>query len=280
MSKTIATLVPDIYALLEKGQPKIDAQKLGEMITGRLSLGTGGPALRMSNIGEKCLRKLWYREHSPELAAPILGPTKLKFLIGDIHEEVILSLAEQAGHQVEARQEEVEFEGVKGHVDAIIDGVVFDVKSANSRGMDKFKSHRLEQDDPFGYLDQIGIYAEALKEDPRVRDKDRVAFGASDKELGHLVLDVYPVRPKPWKDIIRRIKDVLGKGEPPGRYYSDEPDGASGNRSLCLQCRYCDYKEECYKDSNNGTGLRKYIYSNGPKFLTKIMREPNVPKEY
>ena len=275
--KNLSTLVQDIYKLLETGSARIDGSNLGEMISMRIGeKGVGGPALRMSNIGEKCVRKLWYREHRMDAAAPIPGHTRLKFITGDIKEELILSLAEQTGHKVEARQEEVEYEGVKGHIDAIIDGVLVDVKSANSRSMEKFKQHKLETDDPFGYLDQLGLYREALLQDKRLVNKDAVAFLAADKELGHIVLDVYPVRRRNWTSIIANIRDALKRSDPPARAYQDEPDGVSGNRQLCMQCRYCDYKEVCYSDANGGKGLRKFIYSYGPKWLTKVVKEPKV----
>lgn len=279
MGKSINTLVQDIYSLLERGAAKIDSANLGKMISSRLSESKGGPALRMSNAGEKCTRKLWYRQNSPEKAEPIPGPTRLKFMTGDIKEELILSLAEQAEHKVEARQEEVEFDGVFGHIDAIIDGVLVDVKSANSRSMEKFRRHQLEWNDPFGYVDQISLYAAALKDDPRLKVKNEVAFLAADKELGHIVLDKYRIHDRPWKDILSGIKEEIAKPEPPKRAYSDVPDGASGNRQLDMPCRYCDFKEVCWADANGGSGLRKFIYSYGPKWLTKIVKEPNVPEQ-
>lgn len=274
--KNLSTLVQDIYGLLEAGKAHIDGTKLGTMLESRLREVKGGPALRMSSAGEKCVRKLWYKENMPERAAPIPGFTILKFTHGDIAEEMLLSTIEKTDHSVEGRQEEVELYGVKGHIDAIIDGTVCDIKSANSRGMEKFKRHQLERDDPFGYLDQLGLYHEALREDKKVVDKDTIAFVAYDKELGHVVLDRYPVKRRPWRQILDGIRVELAKTEPPNRYYSDEPDGKSGNRQLCMQCRYCDFKEECWRDSNLGTGLRKFIYSNGPRWLTKVMRMPDV----
>lgn len=276
MSKSIDTLVSDIYKLLETGKARIDSARLSTLIAGRLESSGGGDALRMSNAGEKCVRKLWYRQNSPEKAEPISGPTRLKFLIGDIHGLIIPQLAEQADHKVEALEEEVEFEGVKGHIDAIIDGTLIDVKSANSRGMEKFRKHELERDDPFNYLTQLDLYWTALRDDPRVTNRSEYAFLVADKELGHLVLDKYPPRHKPWRDIIGKLKEAIGRKEPPDRYYSDEADGKSGNRTLCLQCRYCDYKRECWKDSNEGRGLRGFLYSNGLKWLTKVGRLPDV----
>jgi hypothetical protein len=274
--KNLDTLVQDIYAILETGKVKVDGVNLGSMISSRLSETKSGPALRMSNAGEKCVRKLWFRQNQPASADTLPGPTRLKFLIGDIHGLVIPQLAEQAGHKVEALEEEVKFEGVVGHVDAIIDGTLIDVKSANSRSMEKFRKHTLERDDPFGYLDQISLYAMALEGDGRISKPSEVAFVAADKELGHIVVDKYTIKPKPWSDIIRKIKDALARPSPPDRYYSDEADGASGNRGLCLQCRYCEYKQTCWADSNGGKGLRGFLYAGGIKWLTAVRRTPDV----
>ena len=55
----------------------------------------------------------------------------------------------------------MEVEGVTGHQDCIIDGVVVDCKSASGVGFDKFKHNKLAEDDPFGYVAQISAYAEA-----------------------------------------------------------------------------------------------------------------------
>jgi hypothetical protein len=61
---------------------------------------------------------------------------------------------------------------------------------------------------------------------------------------------------------------------PPDRCYSDVPDGKSGNRKLAAGCAYCDFKVECWKDANDGKGLRKFKYSNGSRFFTKIVKRP------
>lgn len=282
--KSISTLVSDIYKVLEEGKARIDTLKLAKMISLRLEeTKSGGDVLRMSKLGEKCERKLWFGQNKPEAAEPLPGHTLLKFLIGDIHEEVVLSLAEAAGHKVEARQDTVELHGVTGHLDAVIDGVLVDVKSANSRGMHKFKDHKLDSDDPFGYMDQLGAYSEASKEDERVQVKGEVAFLASDKELGHLVIDKYKKPEKDWLKHITRLRGILAEKEPPKRAYMPEPDGSSGNQKIPMQCSYCVYKTECYKNANNGRGLRKFLYSSGPRWLTHVEREPKegleVPNE-
>ena len=57
-----------------------------------------------------------------------------------------------------------------------------------------------------------------------------------------------------------------------------QTDGSSGNRKLDVGCSYCAYKVDCWKDSNNGTGLRKFIYANGPRYLTQVAKKPDVPE--
>lgn len=257
--KMLNTVVKDVYEYVSK-KPN-----------------DGGPALRMSSLGEKCLRKLWYKEKFPDKAEPLQGHTLMNYENGHLLEDYVLDAVEKAGHSIEGRQDEVELYGVKGHIDAIIDGVLVDVKSANSRSIEKFKKHQLETDDPFGYLTQLFGYLDALQGDPRLKVKGSAAFLAVDKELGHLYLDVYR-RPEglDYKERIDEIRAALAKEEVPERAYKEVPDGMSGNMQLPLPCRYCQYKSECWRQSNGGKGLRKFLYSFGPRWLTKVEKEPNV----
>lgn len=275
--KSISTLVKDIYAYLD-GNAKIDPQRvkvlgdrLAETITERLTNGNQTPELRMSNFGTKCDRQLWYRIKCPTEAEPLDGKARFKFLFGDILEDVVLVLAEEAGHRVTGRQTTLELAGIKGHRDAVIDGVLVDVKSANARSFTKFEKHELEEDDPFGYLTQIGLYSAASKDDPLVEVKGEHAFLAVDKELGTLVVDKYKIdRSRDWEKEIREKRQVLERTDPPARGYSDVPDGASGNRKLGVACSYCPFKHKCWP------GLRTFQYSNGRRHLTVVEREPEV----
>lgn len=273
-TKSITTLVQDIYALLESGKAKLNAPRLADMISQRVVKDSGGDALRMSSLGEKCTRKLWYKQNKPEVAEPLPGNTLYNFLIGDIHDQIIPELAEQAGHTVEGRQTELNLHGVVGHRDCIIDGVLVDVKSANSRSVEKFERHALDRDDPFGYMDQLNAYLTASKDDPALKVKGEAAFLVVDKELGKLVLDRYVIKPRPWESIIAKLREALNGLAPPPRAYSDVEDGKSGNRVIPLPCRYCQYKTECWKDSNGGRGLRKFIYSTGPRWFSWLEKEP------
>lgn len=272
----LSTLVKDVYSKLDGNtkisQDRLDdlGRRLAKVIGETLSEGPRKPVLRMSKFGTNCDRRLWYDINTPSEAEPIEPWARYKFLYGHLLEELTLFLVEETGRNVTKRQHEVELHGVKGHIDAIVDGVLLDVKSANSRSFDKFKNHRLDYDDPFNYKSQLDLYSEALKDDPDLKVKGEYAFLAIDKELGHLVVDRYRKETRDWKRIIDDKRDMLGRPKPPDRGFEDKPDGKSGNRTLGTECKYCPYKHTCWP------GLRTFMYSNGPRYLSRVVKEPEV----
>lgn len=268
----IETLIPDIYSLFEK-DVKIDkevasafGQKLGQVITARMSELRGRPTLRLSNLGTPCDRKLWYTIRAPELAEPLSAPTRIKFLIGDILEELVLFLSRLAGHSVTDEQKEVSVGGVPGHIDGKIDGVVSDVKSASPYSFMKFRNGLTEADDSFGYLTQLGTYVTA-------ENGDRGAFVAIDKSQGNLTLDMHERPEIDYVERTRHAQQMLALPHPPERGYTDVPDGKSGNRKLGIVCSYCGHKSTCWPR------LRQYNYARGPVYLTVVVREPRVEAE-
>jgi CRISPR/Cas system-associated exonuclease Cas4 (RecB family) len=280
---SLSNLVPDIYKTIDEGieLSTTERAELGEQLVSAVLQGLGkneeqkGGELRMSNFGTPCERKLWYTVNKPEWAEKLEPWARFKFAYGHLLETVVLFLTKKAGHEVKGEQTELDFHGIKGHRDAIIDGVVVDVKSANSRGMGKFKDHALESDDPFAYLDQLSLYAAASKGDPNVAVTKEAAFLAVDKELGHIVLDKYKVK-EIDEATIEAKKQMLSSSTPPRRAYLPQADGKSGNQKLGVACSYCPYKQQCWADANKGRGLRGFLYSNGPRWLTWVEREPEV----
>ena len=279
---SLSNLVPDIYKVIDEGIQLTDTekQKLGASLASAVLQGIGKqvhkPELRMSNFGSKCERQLWYRVNRADLAEKLEPYVKFKFAYGHILEALTIWLAKKAGHTVTGEQDELVIEGIKGHRDAVIDGVLVDVKSANSRGFLKFKDHALLDDDPFGYMAQLSLYSYASRDDPLVEVKKEAAFLAIDKEQGHIVLDKYKVLDKDYDKEVKSKKEMLERDTPPKRAYLPEADGLSGNQKLGTACSYCAYKEECWKESNQGQGLRKFFYSNAPRWLVHVAKEPKV----
>ena len=274
--KNINTLVEDIYSLFGSTPHKVseeNAENFGHSLAKLISKRMGerqAPSLRLSNLGNKCKRQLWYAINKPELGEELPPWVRIKFLFGDILEHMLLFLAREAGHKVEGEQDEITIGDVKGHRDAVVDGRLVDVKSASTYSFKKFETHKLQDDDPFGYIDQLGGYLAGSSSDPLVVDKDVASFLAIDKTLGHIVLDTYPATGTDYERLVEETKDILNASEPPPRAYEDVPEGKSGNRKLGTACSYCAFKHTCWP------GIRTFNYSTGPTFLTVVNREPRV----
>jgi len=281
--KSIDTLVKDIYKLFDEGNDRKptphDLNKFAEsmkdaVLTYLTEKQSGSRGIRMSSLG-KPDRQLWYELYKPELREHMPAHARIKFLYGHMLEALLLLLSKTAGHSVTDEQRTLKLDGVTGHQDAVIDGVVVDVKSASQFGFRKFRDNDITPEtDAFGYLHQIAAYSEA-------NNNDKVAFLAIDKQSGALALcrphksDVPNARER-IKHLRVALKD---KNKPPPRCYDEEPEGTSGNMKLSVGCSYCAYKIDCWSDANDGHGLRKFIYSKGPRWLTKVVNEPNVSED-
>jgi len=275
-------IIEDLEALLRDGveealfdeRAKELGFSMGPTLKRQLVKSPRVGTLRMSNIGTPCARKLYYSVNSPDdpLREELRPDTKLKFLYGDLTEEMILTLVSLSGHEVQHTQGRVSIEGIWGTFDAIIDGVLFDVKSASKYSFRKFKEGKLADDDPFGYIPQLMSYLYSLKDDDRLLYKEQAAFLVFDKEGGSFCADIHD---KPhWFDQIPQLfqirKDQTASPDVPQRKYEPVPDGKSGNMKLPMQCSYCEWKFKCHPD------VRIFISSNGPVFLTTVQREPRM----
>mgnify|MGYP003119666918 FL=1 len=219
--KKIDTLVKDIYKTVEGkgGWTSLIGESFGKGLATTANQRFSEPQkprgyLSLSSVGTPCDRKLWYKINKPKVGEPLRPNTLLKFFYGDMIEELALSLAKASGHKVEGMQDRLDVHGVKGHRDAVIDGMTVDVKSCSSYAFKKFKEGRLREDDPFGYISQLSSYVYAGKDDPLVTNKTQGAFLAVDKQNGHVCLDVYDFSEelkKKEKEIVATIKMVGGK---------------------------------------------------------------------
>ena len=284
MNKTIHTLVDDIYRLMEtkEAEESVDVEaeidKFGEAVKDLMRTEFARDrkrdtrTLRLSNIGRDD-RYLWNVVNGTEALDKIKPHTYVKFMYGHLIEEMLLFLTRMAGHEVTDEQKVCEVEGIKGHMDCKIDGIVVDVKSASSYGFKKFKDGTLAMDDSFGYVDQLKAYAHSEGE-------TEFAWLAMDKANGHLAVLKYdledtqaPVYEYIKEDIterIRHVKKLVGLSEPETFCTESVPDGKSGNIKLGVKCSYCQYKKHCHPD------VRAFAYSYGPKFLVKVVNEPKV----
>lgn len=230
------------------------------------------PSLRLSGMGPKCPRALWYSINAPGEAEPLPPWSEIKFSLGHFQEAYGLILAKAAGHTVEGEQHECELDGVKGHIDCYIDGCCVDLKSTSRRQFEKFRTGVFPKGDPFSYLDQLDGYVSACREDDRLLVKDKGYIFAIQKELGHVALYEHTIRPSSIRERIAEYKRVVKLDQPPACECGTVAIGASGNVGLDTLASYNPFKWSC-KPS-----LRCFIYSTGPVYLTKVMRTPDVPE--
>lgn len=280
------TLPEDIYNLLDDANDhevsEENVQWAGEVFKDLLRTRLkkreerkGEEVLRFSALGKKD-RQLWYDANDSGDAEKMGGKQNFKFLYGDVLEVLLLFMAKESGHEVTHEQFEVDVDGVKGHMDAVIDGIPVDCKSASSYSFGKFADGSFVFDDPFGYVKQLSGYAHA------VGKTDRAGFLVADKVHGDICfaeLDEYSIKGNPPAARIESLRAVLASKEPPERCYEAIPEGKSGNRKLDIGCSYCRHKDKCWADANGGQGLRKFFYSRGPVWLTEVKKEPRVSED-
>ena len=228
--------------------------------------------LSLSGIGTPCKRKLWYKINKAEEAEKLKPNTLLKFFFGDMIEELALTIAKAAGHTVEGMQDRLDVHGIKGHRDAVIDGMTVDVKSASPFAFKKFKEGNLRQDDPFGYISQLSSYVYAGQDDPLVTNKTQGAFLVIDKVNGHICLDMYDFTEelKTKEQEMLEAKEMVAGDIPEDRIPPVPQSKTSPNTKLDMTCNYCEFNRICWPEA------RTFLYSTGPVHLVDVVNEPRA----
>jgi hypothetical protein len=282
--KTVNTVVDDIYELMttksadESVDVEAEIDKFGEAVKQLMrtefmpDAPRDGRKLRLSNIGRDD-RYLWHHYNDTSAGEEIQGHTYVKFMYGHLIEEMLLFLCRMSGHTITDEQKVCQVEGITGHMDCRIDGIVTDIKSASTYGFKKFKRGAIAYEDPFGYVDQLKAYAYSEGE-------TKFGWLVMDKSNGHLTYLKYdledteaPVYSTIKGDIaarIRHVKKLVEAEEIPPVCAEPLADGKSGNMRLPVNCSYCHFKHSCYPE------LRTFLYSGGPRFLTEVVHEPKV----
>lgn len=279
--KTIDTLVEDIESVIygQGGWNKSVAEAMGKSIADTANKRFSKPQeprgyLSLSSIGTPCKRKLWYKINKPGFGEPLDAKMLLKFFYGDMIEELILAMVEASGHTLVGSQDRLTVHGIRGHRDAVIDGMTVDVKSCSPFAFKKFKEGDLRGNDPFGYISQLSSYVYAAKDDPLVTDKNRGAFLAIDKVNGEICLDVYDFTEelKTKEQEMLAAKDLVAGDIPTERISPVPASKSSPNTKLDKSCQFCEYKKACWPN------LKMYQYSYGIEYLVHVEKPPKVPE--
>ena len=204
--------------------------------------------LRMSNIGKpKC--QLWFEKNDPSDKIPLPPNFVMNMMIGDITEAVFKGVLRAA--KVDFQDNDVvsldlgDLGKIKGEYDMILDDKIDDVKSASPFSYDfKFESlSSLQKGDSFGYINQLVGYAKAAGKKAGGWWVVNKANGGIkyvpaegldiDKEITILEDTVDTVNTNEFKRCFDPIPETF-RGK------------ASGNKVLNSNCKFCDYRFECY----------------------------------
>ena len=204
--------------------------------------------LRMSNIGRPTCQ-LWFEKNKPEKALPKPTTFVMNMLLGDIVEAAFKGIITEAGVQYEDEDNYVELEldktTVKGSYDLVIDGAVDDVKSASDWSYrNKFESYEtLKASDPFGYVGQLAGYAKAS-------GKKAGGWWVVNKANGNI--KYIAADGLDMDEELTKLNDTVATVESNEfeRCFDPVPETfrgrATGNRVLNSNCKFCDYRFECY----------------------------------
>ena len=204
--------------------------------------------LRMSNIGRPTCQ-LWFEKNKPEKALPKPTTFVMNMLLGDIVEAAFKGIITEAGVQYEDEDNYVELEldktTVKGSYDLVINGAVDDVKSASDWSYrNKFDSYQtLKASDPFGYVGQLAGYAKAS-------GKKAGGWWVVNKANGNI--KYVAAEGLDMDEELTKLNDTVATVDSNefARCFDPVPETfrgkATGNRVLNSNCKFCDYRFECY----------------------------------
>lgn len=213
--------------------------------------------IRMSAIGKPlCQLQMAHGGVKPE--APWNGYAHtMQMFIGDLIEASAIAIMKAAKVNVEETNKRVELSiggiNLAGTYDIKIDGRIYDIKSVSQYQFGfKFNTSsafdKIKHNDPFGYVHQGYLYAEA----------DGSKFGgwiAINKNSGEwTVVDTPPVDNayrKEALDVVERNIRTIKEKLPFKRCFTADQEKfygkRTGNKILGTVCSYCEFKKECWK---------------------------------
>lgn len=222
--------------------------------------------IRMSGLGKPLCQQVCDKHGIPET---MQYNSIVRFLFGDLTEALLMLALREAGIEIVDYQKEVELElegiTIKGTLDVIIRDrsgkeQVWDIKSASDWAFkNKFTGfggyEHMKNDDPFGYIMQGFLYAEATD----------LPFGGwivINKSSGEVaVVEAYDWTGKDkeayLKDARERVKFLSDPDVQTFRPFPDEFETykrkgeiiRTGNKVLSKECGLCGYKAHCWPNA-------------------------------
>lgn len=233
------------------------SKRLKEALVSRFEQPKEEPfTLRMSNIGLPLRQLCLMRDYG---RVPISNEFSVSGFYGVMVESFMLFLLKSSGVNVEEVNKKVELKLsnyiIPGELDLIINGAVWDVKSASPYSYEhKFIDYKsIEADDPFGYMGQLFGYSMA-------DDKPVGGWIVFNKSNGKFKVIPIPIevqaayRQKYKAEFEHKADYILNnKAAPACEGVVDEVfyKKKTGNKVLNYACEWCNHKDKCH------TGLLK-----------------------
>ncbi len=228
--------------------------------------------LRMSNVGRpSCQLQLQAQGATPEKRT---YDFKMRMIMGDIMEATLIALMEASGIEIKSKHKKVSYEidgtVINGEYDIELDDGIWDIKTASPFAFEhKFNSdtayERIKSNDSFGYVAQGVGYGMAS-------DKAFKGWIALNKSTGEIAFADAIDSSQEKDEVNEKIRNAISAtngSRPFERQFSDIPEvfykKETGNRTLCMECSWCDYKHHCW----NNLEFRRQLPSKGknPKFV-------------
>jgi hypothetical protein len=160
----------------------------------------GSKSLRASQLGKPAVLQAMDKLGIKREGDSIQNKLKLIFHQGEIFECLAIELLKVYGFKVTLEQAEVEFDGVKGHIDCVVDDAyLLELKTMSGQYTSKF---RKAPDDTRGYVSQLAIYQDALSLPG--------AWLAYDKANSEAFIKAYPNDPKIIAESLDRASYIIG----------------------------------------------------------------------
>jgi len=265
-------IVEKIDKLLEDGDRLVGLEEFKNTIEWalkrQLQRSETKARLRCSLLGH-CPRQIAYMLMGED-KKKLQPRARITFLFGDVIEAIATTMIKSAeGIELIDQQREIEFEGVKGHIDGIIvvdnKKYLFECKSMSDFSFRDLQKYGL--DNTWGYLTQTNVYMEALGLDEAVLFAINKNTGAYDEVFIKKDLQII----EEAKETIRLIKKFEATGKLPPRKFDFIPEvfrkKETGKYILPVQCSYCAYLETCW------SGQYEKVLKNGKPKYYKIERE-------
>lgn len=231
--------------------------------------------LRMSNIGLPLRQLCLQRDYGRTIFNPAMS---LNAYYGVMLESLALFLLKASGCKVEAQNQKVELKVGKyvlpGELDLIVEGAVWDVKSASPYSYaNKFINYQtLEANDSFGYMGQLFGYAMAA-------NKPVGGWIVINKAKGLIKTVTVPIEVQEtykryYMDVFEDKFNHITGGKPapacggvvPELFYKKK----TGNYILDRECEWCDYKSICHPNVQKLHSLCSEARDKPTKYYVKI----------